>query len=69
MAKRLRIVLIDWVDRDHFDTDEIRIYAESNASAIVAAKRKWRLTVGAAWPHCHIEKVEILTPERLREFA
>lgn len=69
MAMACRIVLIDWIDGDVEDTDEIRVFADDDETAKQKATKKWRMTVGAEWPHCRIEKVEVMTPERLREFA
>lgn len=69
MAKGFRTVWVDWVDGCSNDTDEIRVFADSDDEAIQKATKKWRLTVGAEWPHCRIEKVEIVTPARRREFA
>lgn len=69
MAKGFRTVLVDWVDGHSSDTDEVRVFADSDGEAIQKATKKWRMTIGAEWPHCRIEKVEILTPARRREFA
>ena len=66
MAARYRIVLIDWVDGDVSDTDEIRVYADSDHEAVSKAKQRWRMTIGSQWPHCRIEKAETLATARLR---
>lgn len=69
MAMACRIVLIDWIDGDVSDTDEIRVFADTDDEAKQKAKKKWRMTNGSDWPECRIEKVEIMTPARLRRLA
>ena len=69
MAKGFRTVWINWIDGDVSDTDEIRVFADTDDEAKQKAKKKWRMTNGAEWPHCRIEKVEIVTPARLRRLA
>ena len=69
MTLKRRIVVIDWIDGDVTDSDEVTVNAADDADAITKAKAKWRLAIGAQWPHCRIKKVEILTPARLRGFA
>lgn len=69
MARKLRVVLVDWVDGEVADTDEIRVFADDDTSAICRAKDRWLVTKGAKWPHCRIEKLEILAPARRRGFA
>jgi hypothetical protein len=62
----------EWVDaddNDHTDSDEIQVRATSAASAIAAARKKWRLTIGAEWPRCRLEKTWILTPSLMEGFA
>ena len=68
VAKRLT-VLIDWIDGDVEDSDEVRVSAESAAEAIRKARAKWRMTIGAQWPHCKIVSATILTPEKIRGLA
>jgi len=69
VAMRRRIVVVDWIDGDVSDSDEVVVYANSDSAAIAKAKAKWRASIGAQWPHCRIEKVETLTPARLRGLA
>ena len=69
MAKGFRTVWIHWADGSSSDTDEFRVFADTDDEAIQRATKKWRLTVGFEWPHCQIEEVEIVTPARLRGFA
>jgi hypothetical protein len=47
------------------DADELIVSADSKESAIMKAKKKWRLTIGAKWPDARLGKVFILTPARL----
>jgi hypothetical protein len=47
------------------DADELIVSADSKESAIMKAKKKWRLTIGAEWPDARLGKVFILTPARL----
>jgi hypothetical protein len=69
MAAKRWIVVIDWVDGDVSDSDEVVVVCQDDETAISRAKAKWRMIIGAQWPHCRIKKVEILTPARLRSFA
>lgn len=69
MAMRSWLVLIDWIDDDVEDSDEIRVSADCAREAISKARAKWRMTIGAQWPHCRIVSSIILTPERIRGFA
>lgn len=66
VASRMRIVLICWIDGDVEDCDEVRISAETDAEAIRKAKARWRVTIGAEWPHCRIIDSKILTTEKAR---
>ncbi len=71
-CKKSYRVVCEWVDamdNDHTDSDEIQVMATSAASAIAAARKKWRLTIGAEWPRCRLEKTWILTPSRTKELA
>jgi hypothetical protein len=54
MPKTRRIVVIDWQDHDVTDSDEMQIWANSDAEATAAARKKWRLDVGYQWPGCQI---------------
>jgi hypothetical protein len=69
--KRYRVVCewVDAMDNDHTDSDEIQVRATSAASAIAAARKKWRLTIGAEWPRCRLEKTWILAPSHAEGLA
>jgi hypothetical protein len=69
MAQRKFVVLVDWIDGDVEDSDEIVVFAEDAERAILSAKRKWKMSIGAAWPHCRIVELKILPPSRLLGFA
>jgi hypothetical protein len=69
MAAKRWIVVIDWVDGDVSDSDEVAVIAESGAHAMKKAVVRWTTKTLEKWPHCSVEKVEILTPARLRGFA
>jgi hypothetical protein len=69
MAAKRWIVVIDWVDGDVSDSDEVAVIAESGAHAMKKAVVRWTTKTLAKWPNCVVEKVEILTPARLRSFA
>jgi len=69
MALKRRTVLIDWIDGDVSDSDEVVVVCQDDETAIAKAKAKWRMTIGAQWPHCRIQKAEVLTQARLRGFA
>lgn len=63
MARQTKwTVAIDWDDRGVIDTDEVVVFAESEDDARLAAKQRWRSTIGARWPHCKVTRVWILTP-------
>lgn len=63
MARRFTVI-VDWTDGDTFDADEVVVFADSAAEAISKARSKWRMTVGAVWPHCRLDRVWILPPSR-----
>lgn len=70
MPCKVYTVLVDWHDNDVEDTDEIQVNgAKSALSAISKAKRAWRLTYGAKYPHCRITRIRILTDSLLRQIA
>lgn len=64
MAAKRWTVICDWTDGDIFDADEVVVYADSSAEAISKARQKWRMTIGAAWPHCRLNRTWILPPSR-----
>lgn len=57
-------VLVDWVDGPVEDTDEVVVMAATPSAAVAAAKRMWRLTIGAEWPACRLTKASIVTKEK-----
>jgi hypothetical protein len=69
MAAKRWIVVIDWVDGDVSDSDEVAVIADSGAQAVKKAVMRWTPKTLAKWPNCVVEKVEILTPARLRGLA
>jgi hypothetical protein len=69
MAQRKFVVLVDWIDGDVEDSDEIVVFADDAERAVLAARRKWKMTIGAEWPHCRILQSKVLTRSRLLGFA
>ena len=63
MRKKRWIVAIDWIDGDVEDTAEVCVYADSAAEAKSSASKKWRLTIGAEYPACRVQRVFIVTNE------
>ena len=59
-------VIVDWTDGETIDADEVVVFANSAAEAISKARQKWRMTIGAQWPHCRLDRAWILTPSRRR---
>jgi len=66
---RKHTVIIDWEDRGVEDADEIVVFANSAAQAVQKAKEKWRMTIGAEWPHCRIVDAKAYTRQGLQKFA
>lgn len=64
MAAKRWIVICDWTDGDIFDADEVVVFADSAEEAVSKARQKWRMTVGAQWPHCRLSRAWILPPSR-----
>lgn len=63
-------VIVEWSGRaDEFDADEIVVFADSPYAAEGKARRKWRVTIGARWPHLMISKVRVFTPSQLKNLA
>ena len=62
-------VVCHWEGRDRYemDADEITVSADSEAEAIAKARKKWRLTFGAEWPHLKLSKSFILTKKVIQE--
>lgn len=69
MAKKRIVVWIHWIDGDVTDTDEITVFAVSKKAAETAAADEWRMTIGADYPNCRIEEIEIPSQSRLLGFA
>jgi len=67
MRKKRWIVGVDWVDGSTEDTDEICVYAENEDAAKVAASAKFRMTIGAEWPHCKVQRVFVVTKKLIEE--
>lgn len=61
MPRKRWIVCVDWIDGPVEDTDEVVVYAESASRARSLARQRWRLTKGAEWPNCRIQKIFVLT--------
>lgn len=64
MAAKRWTVIVDWTDGDIFDADEVVVFADSSEEAISRARQKWRMTVGAVWPHCRLNRAWILPPSK-----
>jgi hypothetical protein len=58
---RKRLVILEWIDGKVEDCDEIFVFAETDDEAISIAKKRWRLTVGAEWPHCRLRRAYVMT--------
>lgn len=63
----LYTAVIDWTDDCVADSDEMQIWANTASGAASRARAVWSATKGAEWPKCRLEKVWILTKERLAE--
>lgn len=62
-------VICEWRDSGEVeDADEIVVYADSPEAALDKARKKWRLTIGAEWPHCRLTTAFVLTQKNLAEF-
>lgn len=66
MTRRKFVLAVMWDDRGVEDADEVVVYADSAAAAKSAARAKWRMTIGAQWPHLIVTDVVHLTPKKLR---
>ena len=67
MRKKRWIVAVDWIDGAVEDTSEVCVYEESASLAVFAAKRKFRLTSGAQWPSCRIQRAFVLTDKAIQK--
>ena len=59
MRNRIYRAILIWRDGEIEDADEITVFAADPDEAVSAARRQWRLTIGAAWPHCRIVDTKI----------
>jgi hypothetical protein len=66
---RKRLVILEWMDRDIEDCDEIFVFAEADDEAIAIAKKRWRLTIGAEWPHCRLKRAYVMTKSEVRAYC
>jgi hypothetical protein len=57
--------ICDWQDDSVADSDEIQVLAKTAAGATSRARAVWSSTKGAEHPTCRLEKVWILTKERM----
>lgn len=57
------VVIAEWTDGAVSDADEVTVFAGTPDEALAKAKSKWRLTIGAEWPHCRLSRCRLLTPE------
>ncbi len=57
-------VVVGWKDGPVEDADEVTVVAGTAAGATSAARRIWRLTIGAEWPRCEIVEVSVLQAVR-----
>ena len=62
-------VICQWEGRDQYeaDADEISVSADSPAEAIAKARKQWRLTFGADYPHLKLTETFILTDKIIQE--
>lgn len=63
-------VVCQWTDSGEVgDADEIVVYAESPEMAVDKARKKWRMTIGAEWPQCRLDRTFVVTPESHSQWA
>lgn len=63
-------VIAEWAGRsDEFDADEIVVFADSASAAEGKALRKWRMTIGARWPHLRVERIRVYRPRDANQLA
>jgi len=69
VSMRSFTVICHWEGRDEYeaDADEITVSAESAAEAVAKARKQWRLTHGAEWPHLKLAETFVLTDKRIQE--
>jgi hypothetical protein len=70
LSMRSYTVVCQWQGRDQWeaDADEVVVSADSPAEALTKAKKKWRLTFGAQWPHLKLVEAEVLTRKVLAKY-
>jgi len=70
VSMRSYTVICHWEGSDQWemDADEITVSAESAAKAVAKARRRWRLTFGAQWPHLRLVQTEVLTKKVLDKY-
>lgn len=66
MARQRFAIGISWDDRGVEDADILVVYADSSGKAKREARKKWRMAIGAEWPHCRVSDVWIFSPKKLR---
>jgi hypothetical protein len=69
VSMRRYTVVCHWEGSDQWeaDADEITVSAESAAKAIAKARKQWRLTFGAEWPHLRLTDSFIVTNKIIQE--
>jgi hypothetical protein len=70
VSMRRFTVVCHWQGRDQWeaDADEVVVSANSAAEAVAKARRQWRLTFGAQWPHLKLKQAEVLTKKVLEKY-
>ena len=63
-------VICHWEGRDQYemDADEVVVSANSAAEAVAKARKQWRLTFGAQWPHLKLVQTQVLTKKVLEKY-
>ena len=69
LSMRSFTVVCQFDGKDQWDmgADEVVVSADSPAEALAKARKKWRLTYGAQWPHLRLVKAEVLTKNLLQK--
>jgi len=70
LSMRSFTVVCQFEGKDQWDmgADEVVVSADSPAEAITKAKKKWRLTFGAQWPHLKLVEAEVITKKILAKY-
>lgn len=66
MARRRFAIGISWDDRGVEDADVVRVCADDVGEAKRMARQKWRMIIGAEWPHCRVQDVWVFSPKKFR---